>query len=218
MLRVAVAMLPLYPNVQTDLVLAGVFLHDIGKTEELSYDMAFSYTDSGQLIGHVVKSFVMVNQKADSLEAKGAPIDKTILDSLGHIILSHHGAYDYGSPKLPATPEAFMVYYIDELDANVIPVPAAMETDPPSGGSGTVFIDDIRLYPAEFYEPECPPLPPDLVRDGDINYDDLGVIVNYWLQAPPDPNFNLYVDGTINFKDMAEMGKVWGETQVWPTW
>ena len=63
MMRVATAILPLYPNVQTDLVLAGILLHDIGKTEELSYDMTFSYTDSGQLIGHITKSVVMINQK-----------------------------------------------------------------------------------------------------------------------------------------------------------
>ncbi len=130
MLRVAVAILPLYPKVQADLVLAGIFLHDIGKTEELSYDMAFSYTDSGQLIGHIVKSFLMINQKADALVAKRAPIDKTIMDSLEHIVLSHHGEYEFGSPKLPATPEAFMVYYIDDMDAKVSQVMSAIENEP----------------------------------------------------------------------------------------
>jgi len=129
MLRVAVAILPLYPKVQADLVLAGIFLHDIGKTEELSYDMAFSYTDSGQLIGHVVQSLVMVNRKAEALAAKGTPLDKPILDALGHIILSHHGEYDFGSPKLPATPEAFMVYYIDDLDAKMNQVTMAIENE-----------------------------------------------------------------------------------------
>ena len=130
MLRVAVAILPLYPKVQADLVLAGIFLHDMGKTEELSYDMAFSYTDSGQLIGHVVKSLLMINQKADALMAKGTQIEQTVLDALGHIILSHHGQYDFGSPKLPATPEAFMVYYIDDLDAKVNQVTMAIDNEP----------------------------------------------------------------------------------------
>jgi len=130
MMRVAVAILPLYPKVQSDLVIAGIFLHDMGKTEELSYDMAFSYTDSGQLIGHVVKSLLMINQKADALRAKGTQIEQTVLDALGHIILSHHGQYDFGSPKLPATPEAFMVYYIDDLDAKVNQVTAAIENEP----------------------------------------------------------------------------------------
>jgi len=129
MLKVAEAILPLYPNVQADLVLAGIFLHDIGKTKELSYDMAFSYTDSGQLIGHVVQSLLMLHQKADALAAEGKAIDREVLDALGHIILSHHGQYDFGSPKLPATPEAFMVYYIDDLDAKMNQISSAIEKE-----------------------------------------------------------------------------------------
>jgi 3'-5' exoribonuclease len=129
MLRVALAILPLYPDVQSDLVLAGIFLHDMGKTDELSYDMAFSYTDSGQLIGHIVKTALMVNQKADALRAKGTQIDQTILDALEHIILSHHGSFEFGSPKLPATPEAFMVYYIDDLDAKLNQTTRAIENE-----------------------------------------------------------------------------------------
>jgi len=129
MLQVAIAILPLYPEVQADLVLTSIFLHDIGKTEELAYDMAFSYTDTGQLIGHIVQSLLMVNQKASALTAKGKPIDKPILDSLSHIILSHHGQYEFGSPKLPATPEAFMVNYIDDLDAKINQVTTAIDNE-----------------------------------------------------------------------------------------
>jgi 3'-5' exoribonuclease len=129
MLRVACAILPLYPQVQDDLVLAGIFLHDIGKTEELSYDMAFSYTDSGQLIGHISKSLVMINQKADELRSKGTQIDQALLDTIGHIILSHHGQYEFGSPKLPATAEAFMVYFIDDMDAKLNQVITSIEGD-----------------------------------------------------------------------------------------
>ncbi|MEN6576602.1 MAG: HD domain-containing protein [Phycisphaerales bacterium] len=127
MLHVAKAILPLYPRVQSDLVLAGIFLHDMGKTEELAYDMAFSYTDSGQLIGHISKSLLMIHRKADALRAAGTKIDAEIVDSLGHIILSHHGEYEFGSPKLPATAEAFMVYYIDDLDAKMDQVTAAID-------------------------------------------------------------------------------------------
>ena len=82
----------------------GAVLHDIGKTEELAYDMAFSYTDSGQLIGHIVKSVAMINEKVHALRAGGTQIDPALLDALTHIILSHHGQYEFGSPKLPATP------------------------------------------------------------------------------------------------------------------
>ena len=147
MLRVAAAILPLYRQVQADLVLAGIFLHDIGKTEEFSYDMAFSYTDSGQLIGHIVQSLVMINQKADSLAAKGKPIDKPILDALGHIILSHHGQYEFGSPKLPATAEAFMVYYIDDLDAKISQVMVAIDSETSdSNWTGWKNALQTRLY------------------------------------------------------------------------
>jgi len=147
MLRVACAILPLYPNVQGDLVLAGVFLHDIGKTEELSYDMAFSYTDSGQLMGHIAQSLLMIQRRADALAARGTPIDKEIFDALGHIILSHHGEYKFGSPKLPATPEAFMVYYIDDLDAKVNQVTSAIENEPgDSNWTGWKNALQTRLY------------------------------------------------------------------------
>lgn len=129
MLRVAASILPFYPDVQADLVLAGIFLHDMGKTEELSYDMAFSYTDPGQLIGHLANGIVAINKKADMLRAKGTIIDETVISSLGHIILSHHGQHDFGSPKLPATAEAFMICYLDNLDAKMNQVGAAIKND-----------------------------------------------------------------------------------------
>ncbi|MBN2180451.1 MAG: HD domain-containing protein [Sedimentisphaerales bacterium] len=147
MLRVAAVILPLYPNVQADLVLAGIFLHDIGKTEELTYDMAFTYTDSGQLIGHIVKSVVMVNQKVEALRAGGTQIEREVVDSISHIILSHHGEYEYGSPKLPAMPEAFMVYFVDDLDAKINMVESAIDEEQ-SDSSWTSWINALqtRLY------------------------------------------------------------------------
>jgi len=128
-LRVARAILPLYSRVQADLVLTGLLLHDIGKIEELSYDMAFAYTDSGQLLGHIAQTLLMIHRKAEALAAKGARIDKEILDPLDHIILSHHGRYEFGSPKLPATAEAFMVNYIDDLDAKIDQVNSAIANE-----------------------------------------------------------------------------------------
>jgi len=130
MLLSARAILPLYPQVQGDLVLAGIFLHDIGKTQELSYGMAFSYTDAGQLVGHIVQAVVMINKKADALAAKGITIPKPILENIEHIIVAHHGQYEFGSPKLPATAEAFMVNYIDDLDAKMSQVTTAIDNDP----------------------------------------------------------------------------------------
>ncbi|MFA5239293.1 MAG: HD domain-containing protein [Phycisphaerae bacterium] len=147
MLRVAVAILPLYPQVQAEVVLTAILIHDMGKTGELSYDMAFSYTDSGQLIGHISKSYLLLHQKAEALAAKGTKIDEAVLDVLGHIILSHHGKYEFGSPKLPATSEAFMVNYIDDLDAKINQVTAAIDNEPgDSNWTGYRKALETRLY------------------------------------------------------------------------
>jgi 3'-5' exoribonuclease len=91
--------------------------------------MAFAYTDSGQLVGHITKSVLMIHRKADALAAAGTTIDADILDTLDHIILAHHGQYEFGSPKLPATPEAFMVCFIDDLDAKLNQVTSAIDND-----------------------------------------------------------------------------------------
>ena len=130
MLRVASAILPFYPEVQGDLVLAGIFMHDLCKTEELACDMAFSYTDSGQLVGHLVQCVHQIHRNADSLRQKGQTIDVEVVDALSHIVVAHHGQYEFGSPKLPATAEAFMVNYIDNLDAKLSQVATALEAEP----------------------------------------------------------------------------------------
>lgn len=129
-LKAAVALLPLYPKLQSDLVIAGVFLHDIAKTKEMSYKMGFSYTDSGQLIGHLVQGVVMIEEKAGQLAANGTPVDADILSALEHIILAHHGQFDFGSPKLPATAEAFMISRLDDLDAKMAQVVTMIEKEP----------------------------------------------------------------------------------------
>jgi len=147
MLNAARAILPFYPQVQPDLVLAGIFLHDIGKTREISYDMAFNYTDSGQLLGHIAQGFLLLNDKAKGLKQKDTEIDKSVLDALGHIILSHHGQYDFGSPKLPASPEAFMVYYLDDLDAKLNQVASAIDNgSDDSNWTGWQKALETRLY------------------------------------------------------------------------
>ena len=111
---------PLYPAVNADLLLMGMFVHDMGKIDELGYDRAFSYTDEGQLIGHVVMAVGMLEAKvreAEQLSGEALPVD-TVL-RLKHIIVSHHGAYEFGSPKLPMTLEAVAVHSLDNLDARL---------------------------------------------------------------------------------------------------
>ncbi|NQU76604.1 MAG: HD domain-containing protein, partial [Planctomycetes bacterium] len=114
------ALLPLYPELNVDLLLTGAFLHDVGKTAELTSKMGFHYTDRGQLVGHITIGAIWVQQKADAISAEtGEEFPPKTVDLLQHIILSHHGVYEYGSPKLPMIPEAIALHYLDNLDAKM---------------------------------------------------------------------------------------------------
>jgi len=147
MLNAAKAILPFYPQLQSDLVLAGVFLHDMGKTQELTYQMAFGYSDSGQLIGHIVLTVNMLEKKAATLEAAGQKVDKDVLEVLEHIVLAHHGQYEFGSPKLPMTAEAFLISYLDNIDAKINQVTGKIENEP-GDANWTGFIKglDSKIY------------------------------------------------------------------------
>jgi 3'-5' exoribonuclease len=112
--------LPLYPEVDRELVLIGIFLHDVGKVRELSFGKVFAYTDEGQLVGHLVIGVEMLNEKAAQVsDLTGEPFPAELLLRLKHMILSHHGSYEFGSPKLPMTPEAIALNCLDNLDAKV---------------------------------------------------------------------------------------------------
>src|SRR5262249_9697818 len=105
---------PLYPALDRDLLLMGVFLHDIGKVRELNYHRSFTYTDEGQLVGHLIIGVEMLNEKAAKVpELTGEPFPDELLLRLKHMIVSHHGTYEFGSPKLPMTPEAIALHYLD---------------------------------------------------------------------------------------------------------
>jgi 3'-5' exoribonuclease len=120
MLELADRIAPLYPEVDRDLLLAGVFFHDIGKVRELSYGRMFSYTDEGQLVGHLIIGVEMVNEKVPQVsDLTGEPFPRELLLRIKHMILSHHGTYEFGSPRLPMTPEAIALHHLDNLDAKV---------------------------------------------------------------------------------------------------
>ncbi|GIW74626.1 MAG: hypothetical protein KatS3mg103_1148 [Phycisphaerales bacterium] len=107
-------MLPLYPDLNRDLVLLGLLLHDMAKTRELMYDRAFEYTDRGLLVGHVVDGVILLREKA---QQASEPLPPKALMALEHIILSHHGSPEFGAAKVPSTPEAIFVSNLDDLDA-----------------------------------------------------------------------------------------------------
>ena len=111
---------PLYPGVDRDLLLMGIFLHDIGKTRELSVSKAFAYTDEGQLIGHIAIGIEMLSDEITRVpDLTGEPFPRELLWRLKHMIASHHGEYAFGSPVVPMTPEAVALHYIDNMDAKI---------------------------------------------------------------------------------------------------
>ena len=114
-----------YPQVNRDLVLTGAFLHDIGKIHELTYARAFSYTTEGQLLGHMIIELEMLHQKLDKLPE--FPGELKIL--IEHLIISHHGHYEFGSPKLPMFPEALLLHYMDDLDSKMESMRAHFERE-----------------------------------------------------------------------------------------
>src|SRR5207302_3377041 len=112
--------LPLYPDLDRDVLLTGIFLHDIGKVRELTYHRVFAYSDEGQLVGHLVIGVEMLNEKMSRVpDLTGEPFPTELLLRLKHMILSHHGTYEFGSPRLPMTPEAIALHYLDNLDAKI---------------------------------------------------------------------------------------------------
>lgn len=104
-----------YPEVDSDLLLAGIVLHDIGKIEELSYKRAIGYTTEGQLLGHIVIGLRIVQEKIAAIPE--FPPSLAVL--VEHLIASHHGSYEFGSPKLPATREAVLLNHLDDLDSKM---------------------------------------------------------------------------------------------------
>ncbi|MGD0790357.1 MAG: OB-fold nucleic acid binding domain-containing protein [Terriglobales bacterium] len=124
-----------YPQVNRDLLLTGAFLHDIGKIQELTYNRAFSYTTRGQLLGHMIIELEMLQAKLAKLP--GFPEElKTLLE---HMIISHHGQYDFGSPKLPMFPEALMLHYLDDLDSKMEAMRAHFEREAELEGPWTSY-------------------------------------------------------------------------------
>ena len=113
LVRVCRATAPFYPEVDRDLLVTGAILHDIGKTRELYWGTTFGYTLEGQMIGHISIAQGMLREKVAGLA--GFPDKLRVL--VEHMILSHHGKYEFGSPKLPMTPEAMLLSALDDVEA-----------------------------------------------------------------------------------------------------
>ena len=146
-----------YPELNEDMMVTGAILHDIGKLKEISTGVGFEYTDSGRLLGHIVMGTIMIQDKIDGID--GFP--EKLADLLKHIILSHHGIYEYGSPKRPKTLEAYVVSAADDLDAKISMMKKAISRDLGDGESGwtnynSLFERYLFKEPADFSVPKEP--------------------------------------------------------------
>jgi len=130
-----------YLDLDGDLLLAGAILHDIGKTEELSFERTIDYSDQGRLLGHIVLGVMMLEKKLNPI--KDFPLELAM--RLKHLILSHHGEFDFGSPKRPKFLEAFALHLIDDLDAKINGLSRLLKEDRQEG-SWTAFSTLFQRY------------------------------------------------------------------------
>ena len=144
MLRMAKAVLEIYPWLNRDLLLAGVIMHDLGKLEELKSDESGNVTDytrDGQLLGHLLRGITLLNKAAERTGVSGEP-----LVLMEHMLLSHHGEAEYGSPRPPMFPEAEALHWIDMMDARMNTMKNAWEKTPEGAFSEKIFSLERRVY------------------------------------------------------------------------
>lgn len=148
MLKLSKAVADLYPTLNKDLLYSGVILHDIGKVIELSGPVAAHYTVEGNLLGHISIMVTEISKAADELEVTG---EEVML--LQHMVLSHHGKEEWGSPKRPMLPEAEMLHYIDNIDAKMNMLNRAMSKTEPGTFSERIFpLENRSFYKPAFEE------------------------------------------------------------------
>ncbi|KAF0221530.1 MAG: CMP-binding [Geobacteraceae bacterium] len=136
---------PLYSGINRDLLIAGALLHDVGKVREMAYFRSFDYTDEGKLLGHITIGVEMVHEKIAAIP--GFPPELAML--LKHMLLSHHGQYEFGSPKRPKTLEATILNYLDDLDSKINGIRTHIMKEPENQSGWTSY---HRLYDRYFYK------------------------------------------------------------------
>ncbi len=148
-----------FPAINRDLLLTGAALHDIGKIRELRWGTSFDYTVEGQLLGHITIGIGMVEQKIAALS--GFPPELRLL--VLHMLLSHHGRYEFGSPKLPMTAEAMMLHYLDDLAAKMDTVQAELARSAAAGRAPGQMTDWVRSLERQLLDSAALLKPPEEV-------------------------------------------------------
>lgn len=152
----------LYPQADRDLLLAGAFLHDIGKIEEYVWTCSIKYTEAAHFVGHIVVGAMMAKEAADKIKA----FDPLLSLQLQHLILSHHGTREWGSPKLPKSIEALMLHAADDLDAKIAMYEQAIEDSHQTGEAG-MFTKRHFLLNHPIFKGRANNLPADSPDNGD---------------------------------------------------
>jgi 3'-5' exoribonuclease len=152
-----------YRDIDLDLLLTGIVLHDIGKIHELTYDRSFGYSTEGQLIGHIVIGMRMIDEKIRAVP----DFPERLRTLLQHMILSHHGELEFGSPKVPLFPEALLLHHIDNMDSKMECMRAFIEKDRQVDGYWTSYVSSLdrsvlkkRKYLDQTSEPAPAPASP----------------------------------------------------------
>ena len=163
-----------YRSLDLNLLIAGVVLHDIGKIYELSFERGFSYTAEGQLLGHISIAIRMLAEKFRDLP-DFPPALRTLIE---HMVLSHHGKYEFGSPRLPIFPEALILHYMDDMDSKMECMRVLLAKEPQAEGLFTGYsssLERVALRKERFWDdaPEAAPAP------------SIQVIVEKTAETPP---------------------------------
>ncbi|MEL7265714.1 MAG: HD domain-containing protein, partial [Planctomycetota bacterium] len=146
---------PRYPGVDGEVVQFGAFLHDLGKMEELSIGNNASYTTRGQLLGHIVIGIQRLQDRFSQYEkVHGEPFPETLGTHLEHLICSHHGLVEYGSPRIPQTLEAVLLHHIDLLDAKMASATAFIQSDQSGDPAWTAYSQNLQR---RFWKPDQDP-------------------------------------------------------------
>lgn len=148
--RLAIDVSKHYKNIDSDTLLAGAILHDIGKIYEISYKRNFEYTDVGRLVGHITIGIEIVNEKLNLLP----DFPEELAAVIKHLILSHHGQYEFGSPKRPKTLEAFLLSYLDDIDAKMYGIAQYIKKEKRNDSKWTSYhkLLDRYIYTDTFIE------------------------------------------------------------------
>lgn len=135
----------LYPILNRDLLLTGALVHDISKIDEIRFDVEITYSDEGQLLGHLVMGVEKLNEKiAESERQSGEPMSDYLKTQLKHLIISHHGEYEFGSPKLPMTLEAITLHHLDCMDSKIVGFAQLIQEDMNDDSNWTCYVPSLQ--------------------------------------------------------------------------